>query len=322
MLDPEPGVPAASPPAAVLASLTGPRSRTLDEHMYQLPRGTGRRATFRLQLFTAAGLRPVAVATQIPGAGEGSSLTNVAEKCAATVWQQHFPDDLTPPIWIAHMIMDGHRDLTWVTFTEDPGAHTLHDPQWVHLDPADVDALVGEPVDLERGAGFVAPEPDPEPEQVYAIVPVVLLPRPHPFRKDACMPAGVRWWRRLSRQVVPLRSARDCCWYHGGDWHVVARLAERLFTQAHAAGLTFDDTMSYMLNHPGAHALPRWEREALHSLVLDTIRPYGPWPSRKGYNNGQHRAQALIEAGVRRILVERMSWCGLDPIRRTTGSMC
>ncbi|MEV4715057.1 hypothetical protein [Micromonospora sp. NPDC049374] len=62
-----------------------------------------------------------------------------------------------------------------------------------------------------------------------------------------------------------------------------------------------------MLNHPDAPGLAGWEHEALFSLMVDTIRPYAPWPSREGYNNGQHRAQALLDAGVRRVLIERVA---------------
>jgi hypothetical protein len=69
--------------AAILADLTSPRQRTSDEHMFQLPAGARWRLTFRLQLFTAPGARPVAVATQMTGAGDGASLTNAAEHCAA-----------------------------------------------------------------------------------------------------------------------------------------------------------------------------------------------------------------------------------------------
>jgi hypothetical protein len=62
-----------------------------------------------------------------------------------------------------------------------------------------------------------------------------------------------------------------------------------------------------VLDHPDAQSLGSWIRQALSSLLEDTIRPYAPWPLRNGYN-GQHRAQALIDAGVRRTLVERTIW--------------
>lgn len=295
---------------AALAALAGARERVVDEHMFRLPAEAPSQATFRLQLFTAPGLRPVAVVTQMPLAGEGNSLANAAETCAETVWRQYCPGEPEPPLWVEHMITDDtgglpDRGPQLVTFTVDPAEHTLHSPEWLPVSPADVDALVGQHVDLERGSGFIPPEIEPDPTSTYATRLVVLLPRPRPFREGGCMAAGVPWWRRLGRQIVPRRQGRDCCWYHGGDWQKVTRLAISLAEQAKTAGLSFADTRWYVLDHPDTKRLTGWEKQALHSLMTDTIRPYAPWPRRKGYNNGQHRAQAMLDAGVRRVLIER-----------------
>lgn len=67
---------------SALANHVGTRERVLNDYMYYLPPGAKWRATFRPQLFTALGLRPVAIATQMPGNGNGASLTNAAETCA------------------------------------------------------------------------------------------------------------------------------------------------------------------------------------------------------------------------------------------------
>ena len=56
--------------------------------MYRLPPRARWRGTFRLRVFSAPRLHPVAIATQIPGVGDGASLTNAAETCATTVWRQ------------------------------------------------------------------------------------------------------------------------------------------------------------------------------------------------------------------------------------------
>ncbi|MFF0401807.1 hypothetical protein ACFYSJ_39815 [Streptomyces sp. NPDC005248] len=48
-----------------LRALAAARRLSVDDHMFTAP---GLPGTFRLQLFTAAGARPVAVATQIAGA--------------------------------------------------------------------------------------------------------------------------------------------------------------------------------------------------------------------------------------------------------------
>lgn len=53
--------------AALLAAEATPRRRVLDEHMYTAARGDHLHpatATFRLQLFTAPGTRPVAIVIQ------------------------------------------------------------------------------------------------------------------------------------------------------------------------------------------------------------------------------------------------------------------
>jgi hypothetical protein len=203
------------------------------------------------------------------------------------------------------MIMGEQRHLRLVSFTPGRSEYTLQNPRWTPITAADVDTLVGGPVDLERGDGFAPALPEPEPEPVYPAELVVLLPRPQPFQEQGCMAGGVPWWRRLGQQLVPRRGGRDCCWYHGGDWHTVSRVAVLLAGQARAAGVSLDDTASYVRDHSDVRTLTEWERDALLSLFEDTIRPDGRWPSSEGYNNGQHRAQALIDAGVRRTLIER-----------------
>ncbi|MFG2359705.1 hypothetical protein [Streptomyces sp. NPDC048521] len=71
-----------------LSALATPRELSVDDPMFTAP---GLPGTFRLQLFTADGARPVAVATQVAGA-EGMSLTNGVEKFAGAVWKRHCPD--------------------------------------------------------------------------------------------------------------------------------------------------------------------------------------------------------------------------------------
>jgi hypothetical protein len=60
------------PPAVrdLLAAHAAARERTADDHMFTVSSWNGARmGTFRLQLFTAPGTRPVAVATQGPAEG-------------------------------------------------------------------------------------------------------------------------------------------------------------------------------------------------------------------------------------------------------------
>lgn len=62
-----------------LRALSAPRRLAVDDPMFTASAGT-----FRLQLFTAAGTRPVAVATQIADE-EGMSLMNAVESFAGVV---------------------------------------------------------------------------------------------------------------------------------------------------------------------------------------------------------------------------------------------
>jgi hypothetical protein len=287
----------------LLEGQAGRRERVVDDHMYQLPPGARYRATFRLQLFTAPQQRPVAVATQLMG--EGASLINAAESCASSVWQQYLPDEAEPPIWIQRFLPgSGSPRIAAVFFTVDAETRGLSRPVWRPVRDEDVDALVGQRVDRDRGTGFKPAEPEPEerPER-YAPAWVALFPKPAPFRQAACMSAGTPLWRRLARQFVPHRGDRGCCWYHGGDWHTVSSLAIRLVREAQAAGVPHEDIPQHVDQQAATISLTGWEREALLSLLIDTIRPYRPL--RGGYNNGQHRAQAMLDAGVRRTLVER-----------------
>lgn len=83
----------------MLAAHAAARERTAGEHMFTVSSWNGARmGTFRLQLFTALGTRPVAVATQ--GPAEGGRLADWAEDYAAEVWRRHFPGSSGPPVWI------------------------------------------------------------------------------------------------------------------------------------------------------------------------------------------------------------------------------
>jgi hypothetical protein len=77
-----------------------------------------------------------------------------------------------------------------------------------------------------------------------------------------------------------------------------------------AARVLREDLHYYLMDDVAYRKADGWEREAMRSLVVDPIRVDRPLPHRDGYINGQHRAQAMIDAGVRRALIERIddSW--------------
>jgi hypothetical protein len=138
--------------------------------------GGSRLGTFRLQLFTAPGTRPVAVATQT--SDEGGSLTNFAEEYAAEVWRRHLPQEMAPPVWIQLPLLGspsrpGH--FTLVTFGQ-AHPYELARPQWCPMSDVDIEQLAGGSVERDRGEGY-QPRPGPPEEQpVYRVARVALLP--------------------------------------------------------------------------------------------------------------------------------------------------
>ncbi|MEV6527438.1 hypothetical protein AB0M43_36490 [Longispora sp. NPDC051575] len=260
-----------------------------------------------MQLFTAPGLRPVAVATQ--SNREGKSLINGAEAFCAAVWKTHFSDSDEPPLWIERQFLsDGPLNFRLVRFGEvDPVEHKLRSPGWRGLAPEVLAELVGQHVDGDRGPG-AAPLPRPaEPELVYRVSWVLTLPRPQPFREPGCLPVcDLGLWGRLRRQAVADRRARSCCWYHGGDWNAASRTAIRLLHEAQAASVPFDEVHHHAMTSARATGVDGWLLEAVGTLLNAAdglvIDEDG------GFGNGNHRGQVLIEQGVRRTVTLAYHW--------------
>lgn len=289
-----------------LAEAAAPRERVLDDHMFAVGDGGWPTATFRLQLFTAPGTRPVAVVIQRHG--EGPSVFNAAERYAEAVWQRHCPGEDAPPIWIHRFIFPSRDDDPFrvVTFpVRDP--HLLDAPvRQVPITGTELTALIGRPVDHDRGAGFRPRPPVPEEQPVYKVSWVVRLPRPAPFRLPRCMPAGASWRRRLSRQVLPRRRGSACCWMHKGSWQRVSSAAIRFVRTAQRQGVRAYDIHDYVLSQARTAGMTGWELDALGTLTdpADGIQIEDSDGSRF-YINGQHKAQAMLDQGVRRTVTIR-----------------
>lgn len=145
----------------------GVRDLTVDDHRFTVAAGEGwAQATFRLQLFTGADVRPVAVITQVVP-DEGAGPINHAERYAEAIWRQCLPDEPAPPIIIGHMLsgdQDGLRDLGWAPVditVADAAKYSLERrPIWGgRMSPAELEYLVGRPVDPNRGAAVTAADP-------------------------------------------------------------------------------------------------------------------------------------------------------------------
>lgn len=238
----------------------GARERVADVAMFKVTGPGTRLVTCRVQLFTAEGLRPVVVATQL--SDEGASLINVAESFAAEVWRRLVPQEQESPLVVTLLLSEGlpdgraakvvdHLDLVECTVT---GPHRLVDPLWYPLHPTELDHLVGADVDLTRGPGYRPRARDPEPVFRLDARSLVGLPPTEPFRA-ACMARppvapgrSSRHRALLSQQDRPAPVAgRTCCWYHGGDWHYVSGVAVDLLEQARRRGAapTILSTTSY-----------------------------------------------------------------------------
>ncbi|MFZ0120738.1 MAG: carboxymuconolactone decarboxylase family protein [Pseudonocardiaceae bacterium] len=281
------------------------RQRVLDDHMFSVDLGLAKPSTFRLQLFTTPNARPVAIATQTPT--EGMSLTNGAERYAVAVWHQYFSDDKEPPLWIQRELGHSREIFQLVSFTVG-GRHGLASPQWRFVPGEALAQLVGVAVDPDRGEEYAPQEPEPVGTLHYAVAWVARLPRPDPVREPHCMPVGVPWWRRLVRQVLPSRRTEYCCWYQSGDWHKVSETAIRLVRQSQRNAVPTDGIASHVLAQAETEGLTGWELDALDTIVspADGIQIEPDGDGHRFYINGQHRAQALLDAGVHRTIV--ISW--------------
>jgi len=149
--------------------------------------------------------------------------------------------------------------------------------------------------------------PEGEPRTVWRVARVasfpraVLLPRRHEDEDlpDLCV-RTIPAWRRRFRQVLPRHGGQDCCWIHGGDWHVVSGLAVRLLREASSDGTEDDiELSSRMMIAARAEGWTGWAWEAFESLVYFPINV-----DADGYVNGRHRASAMMAAGVRKTVVQ------------------
>jgi hypothetical protein len=293
----------------LLVTCAAVRECVTDEHMFTVTRGGLLIGTFRLQLFIAPGVRPVAIATQ--GAGEGGSLASRSAEYAAAVWRRRLPDADWPPVWLELQLTSGRPDLSG----DQPGSfelityatarrYRLGQPQRCPVSYQDVVRLVGAPVDCDRGDWYTPWSAVPEEQPACQLAWVGLLPAPVDVDRG-CFTGTPPLRRRLARQLVPRRHTRTCCYYHGVDWIQVSATAIRIARQIQAEGRVGDARTSSAYDLAAAADLPQPEREALAELLAGptAIRVGRDDQGRRYYLNGRHRAAAMIDAGVRRSVI-------------------
>jgi hypothetical protein len=286
--------------ADLLASQSGPRTRVIDEHNFTVP-GSFVPGTFRVQIFTGPGLRPVAVATQTDN--EGNSLSNDSWEYCAAVWRTLLPEESEPPIWIKRMLLDWidlpDYQISVLQATGD--GYGVVGVCGTLLTADQAAELAGARIAPGRGERF-APLPEPPPTHVlrYRVAWVAALPRTSHRSDDLCMTARGFLSRRLLRQLVPRRTGRECCWYHQGDWHTVSALAVKLLGTARRSGIEDAQFYAWAVDEAAAHDLTEWQTSALKTLLNPAVSIH---VGKGGYTNGNHRARAMLDAGVRRTVV-------------------
>jgi hypothetical protein len=124
--------------------------------------------------------------------------------------------------------------------------------------------------------------------------------------RDGCMMPPLSWPRRLLRQAFPRRGLRDCCHHHRQDFRAIAAAVNAVRRQLRRRGLDGDDADELRFRLVQEARLSEGERSTALLLLdedcgISIWRPHGE--RRWTYQDGRHRARALMDAGVRRILV-------------------
>ena len=124
--------------------------------------------------------------------------------------------------------------------------------------------------------------------------------------RDSCMMPGLTWRERLLRQVFPRRDLRKCCYYHQQDFHAIAAAVNSVHRQLSRTGLDGEEADELTFQFLKQSNLGEDERNTALLLLtggcgIQLWRPLGQ--RRWTYYDGRHRARALMDAGVRRILV-------------------
>jgi hypothetical protein len=145
----------------------------------------------------------------------------------------------------------------------------------------------------------------------HDITPVSSLPLPQELEDPPCMTGRrLRVPHRLVRQLASRPEPCDCCEYHGQDWSFVSETAIRLLGTAQGEGLTAEDSAGRVTELAEAEGLSERDIEAIHCLVSTTDRLM--LDDEGGIYGGRHRIQAMIDQGVRRTILLRLTL--LDPV--------
>ncbi len=169
------------------------------------------------------------------------------------------------------------------------------------------DALSGQ-AHAERGPARKKRRPVKSRKLVWVMrLPQIVPPFTEDQRgRDGCMMPPLTWRQRVLRQVFPRRGALGCCYYHRQDFHAIAATVNAVHRQLRRSGLDGEDADELRFRLLNEAALSEDERTTALLLLAEDcgIRIWrAPGQRRWTYQEGRHRARALMDAGVRRILV-------------------
>jgi len=124
--------------------------------------------------------------------------------------------------------------------------------------------------------------------------------------RDGCMMPDLSWRQRVLRQISPRRDIRGCCYYHGQDFRAIAAVVNAVHRQCRRRRLDGEEAAGLASRLLDQARLGAEERGTAVLLLAEDCgiciwRPLGQ--RRWTYQDGRHRARALMDAGVRRVLV-------------------
>jgi hypothetical protein len=124
--------------------------------------------------------------------------------------------------------------------------------------------------------------------------------------RDGCMMPPLSWRQRALRQIFPRRRAQECCYYHRQDFHAIAAAVNAAHRQLRRSGLDGDGADDLKFRLLERSRLSEDERTTAALLLAEDCGiqiSRSPGERRWTYHEGRHRARALMDAGVHRILI-------------------
>jgi hypothetical protein len=145
----------------------------------------------------------------------------------------------------------------------------------------------------DTGVQWAPPVLAPPPPQqrsgwLFRIDQVILLPLPDPVTDPPCMADSRSRARHLVRRIVPGRTLRDCCWFHGVDWAAASEAAIAVLPDG---VLDPTRTEGRSMSDPAARTLLA---EPINTAGLDADVTY---------RDGRRRLRAMLDQGVRRTVL-------------------